>query len=188
MAESIEEVIAENKDNSSSSIEAFKRELQKIRTGRASAGLVEGINVDYYGSKTSLAHLGQITTPEANQILIQVFDAGAVESVEKAIMSSELGFNPSRDGNTLRIIVPPLTEERRKDIVKLLNKTAEDIRVSIRNHRRDANDAIKSLEKENAISKDDAKRATESIQKQTDLSIAEVDKLLAEKEEECLQV
>lgn len=184
----LDKIIAENKNEYASTVEAFKRELQKVRTGRASSGMIENIQVDHYGSKTALTHLGQISTPDAAQILIQVYDAGAVEAVQKAIITSELGFNPSRDGNSIRIIVPPLTEERRKEIVKFLNKVAEDYRISLRNHRRDANDEIKKAEKESIFSKDDAKRAAEQIQKNLNKYIEEIDALLAKKDAECMSV
>lgn len=185
---SLEQIISDNNSQCASTVVAYKRELQKVRTGRASTGMVEGIQVDYYGSKTALSHLAQISAPDASQIVVQVFDAGAVEAVEKAIISSELGFNPSRDGNTLRILVPPLTEDRRKEIVKFLGKISEDFRVSLRNHRRDANDIIKNGEKDGSFSKDDAKRATEQIQKQLNKHIADVDSLLQKKEAECMSV
>ena len=144
--------------------------------------------VDYYGAKTQLSHLGQVSSPEARQLVVQIYDNNAVESVEKAIRSADLGFNPSREGNTLRINVPPLTEQSRKEIVKMLHKMAEEIKVSIRNHRREANDQIKAGEKEGDVSKDDAKRVMESVQAQTDEFIKQVDVHLAAKEAECMEV
>ena len=184
----IPELLSQNEEQCKGAVSAFKRELQKTRSGRASTGLVEGIMVDYYGSRTQLSHLGQITTPEARVIMIQVFDSGAIEAVEKALISSELGFNPSRDGNNIRITIQPLTEETRKDLVKVLHKGAEDIRISIRNHRREANDLLKKGEKDGELTKDDVKRGLDLIQKQTDQYIKEVDTLLAEKEAEVLEV
>ena len=188
MTTSVEEVISNYKKNCDSTIQAFKKELGKIRTGRASSGLLEGIMVDYYGTKTALSHLGQISTPEARLIVIQVYDVGAVQSVEKAIQSADLGLNPSREGNTIRISTPQLTEERRKDIIKLLHKMTEDIRVSIRNHRRDANEQLKKLEKQISLTQDDLKRHLENIQKMTNSFIEQVDKLLVAKEAECMEV
>ena len=170
------------------SLNALKRELQKVRTGRASSGLLEGVHADYYGTKTLISHLGQISTPEARLILIQVYDAKAVPAVEKAIQTAGLGFNPSRDGNTIRVVVPQLTEETRKDIVRHLHKMVEDIRVSVRNHRRDANEVLKRLEKDGIVTKDDAKRTSDKIQKHTDSSMAEIEKLLSAKEAECMEV
>ncbi len=181
-------VLEEHKENCAAAIRAFRRELQKVKTGRASTGLVEGLIVDYYGSKTPLGHLGQISTPESRTILIQAYDAKACPAIEKAIQSSSLGLNPSRDGNTIRISIPALTEESRKEIVRMLNKMAEDIKVSIRNHRRDANEKLKRLEKEGDITKDDNKKSQETVQKQTDKYTAEVDVILKTKEEECLEV
>lgn len=183
-----EEVLLEHEAECDGALSAFMRDLKKMRTGRASASLLEGITVDYYGAKTPLMHLGQVTAPEPRLIVVQVYDANAVSSVEKAIQSSDLGFNPARDGNTLRITVPPLTEETRKEVVRHLHKMAEDIRISIRNHRRDANDCLKKAEKEGGLAQDEAKRCLDKVQKQTDRFIAEVDKLLAAKEAECMEV
>jgi ribosome recycling factor len=176
--------VAANEEGCKSTLLAFKKELQKVRTGRASAGMLEGISVDYYGSKTPLVHLGQISTPEARIIQIQVFDSGAAVPVEKAIQAAGLGFNPSREGNTLRIVVPVLTSEARKDIVKFMHKIAEDARISIRNHRKDANDHLKKFEKD--VSKDEIKRFQDKIQKTTDASTHEIDELLKVKEKEIL--
>ncbi|MCL4140791.1 UNVERIFIED_CONTAM: hypothetical protein GTU68_042328, partial [Idotea baltica] len=162
-----------------------KRHLQK---GRAVIFACGRITVDYYGAKTPLQQLAQLSTPEARQILAQVFDAGAVEAVEKAIRSSSLGFNPSRDGNTLRIAIPALTEESRRDIVKHLNKMAEESRISVRNHRRDANDEIKKAEKEASLSKDEAKKGLDKVQEQTNTFVAQVDSLLQAKEAEVMEV
>ena len=184
----VQEILKNHDEECKTAIVAFKRELQKVRTGRASGSVLEGIMVDYYGSRTALSHLGQITTPEARMILIQVYDANAAVAVEKAIHSAGLGFNPSREGNTIRIVVAPLTEETRKDIVRHLHKMAEDYRVSIRNHRRDANDLIKKLEKEGTVAKDESQKVMEKVQKQTDSAISELDKVLAQKEAECLEV
>jgi ribosome recycling factor len=187
-ATTVEEVLLYNDEQCNGAVHAFQRDLAKVRSGRASSGLVEGVQVDYYGARTALEHLAQVSTPEAQLILVQVYDAGAVQAVEKAILESNLGFNPSREGNTLRIIVPPLSEERRKDIIKHLHKMAEDIRISIRNHRREANDCLKRLEKDGEINKDDSKRGLDKVQKQTDDMIAQVDSLLKKKEEEVIEV
>ena len=187
-ASSLEEVQLYHEEHCDGAVSAFKRDLGKVKTGRASAGIVEGIVVDYYGAKTALQHLAQVSTPDATTIHIQVYDSGAVTAVEKAIQTSDLGFNPNTEGNVIRISVPPLTEETRKDIVKRLGKMAEDIRVSIRNHRRDANDAIKKLEKDSVITKDDVKRELDSIQKKTDSYIQEIEAQLKTKEEEVLAV
>lgn len=189
MAEdTVEKIIAKHKEGCVGTIGVFKRDLQKVRTGKASAGLLEAVTVDYYGSKMALSHLGQVSTPEARMIVVQVYDTAAVPAVEKAIQSSGLGLNPSREGNTIRVLVPALTEETRRDIVRQLHKLAEEMRVSIRNHRRDANDAVKKLEKDGKTTKDESKKAQDKIQQQTDLQISEIDKLLKAKEAECLEV
>ena len=154
-ANSADEVLKGHDTECKAAVQAFKRELQKFRTGRASAALLEGIQVDYYGTKTALSHLGQIAVPEPRLITIQVYDAGAVTSVEKALQTAGLGLNPSRDGNLIRGLVPTLTEESRKDLVKRLHKLAEDMKVSIRNHRRDGNESVKKLEKDGWVTKDD---------------------------------
>ena len=184
----VQAILKKYEEECRAAVDAFRRELQKVRTGRASGSVLEGIVVEYYGTKTALSHLGQITTPEARLIVIQVYDSNAAVAVEKAIHSAGLGFNPSREGNTIRIVVPPLTEETRREIVKHLHKMAEDYRVSVRNHRRDANDAIKKLEKEGTVAKDEAGRVLEKVQKQTDASISDIDKVLAQKEAECMEV
>lgn len=187
-ATDVDSVLKIHKQDCKSSVEAFQRELQKVRTGRASTGLIEGLPVEYYGSRTPLGHLGQLSAPEARLIVIQPYDPKACPAIEKAIQSSSLGLNPARDGNMIRISIPQLTEESRKEIVRSLHKMAEDIRVSVRNHRRDANDVLKKLEKDGLITKDDSKRGLERIQKQTDAYIEDIDKVLQVKEAECLEV
>lgn len=182
------DIIKQHKTECDSTITAFKRDLQKVRSGRASSGLVENIQVEHYGSRTPLLRLGQISVPEARMIVVQVYDTSAIQSIEKAIHSSGLGLNPARDGNIIRISVPALTEETRKEIVRHLSKLAEEIRVSVRNHRRDANDALKKLEKDGVLSKDDSKKSQDVVQKQTDAAIQQVDALLKAKEAECLEV
>lgn len=184
MSGTVNEVIAKHDDQCKRSVQHFKKELQKVRTGRASPGLLEGIMVEHYGTKMPLNQLAQISTPEARLILLQVYDAQAVSPIEKAIQGAGIGMNPSRDGNTIRLVVPPLTEETRKEIIKHLHKMAEEIRVAIRNHRRDANDVLKKFEKDNTFPKDEVKKGMEKVQKLTDSFITEVDKLLATKEAE----
>lgn len=169
-------------------IEHFKKELGKMRTGRASSGLLEGITVEYYGSQVPLIQLGMINTPEPRLITIQVFDGSAVDAVEKAIKQSELGLNPSRDGSLIRLNIPPLNEERRKELIKKLHKVGEENRVTVRGHRRDAIDVLKKQEKAKEISEDDVRRGQDEIQKITDRYIAEVDAALQAKEKEMLEV
>ena len=187
-ADSVEQVLSQHQEQCQSALAAFKSDLQKVRTGRASSGLVEGIVVEYYGSKTPLNSLAQITTPEARQIALQVYDTNAVQAIEKAIQSSGLGLNPSTDGNMIRLNIPALTEESRKDMIRVLHKMAEEIRIGIRNHRRDANDLVKNLEKDSTITKDDSKRTLEKIQKQTDAYIEQVQGMLEGKEAEVMEV
>lgn len=166
----------------------FKKELGRMRTGRASSGLLEGITVEYYGSQVPLIQLGMINTPEPRLITIQVFDGGAVDAVEKAIKQSDLGLNPSRDGSLIRLNIPPLNEERRKELIKKLHKAAEENRVTMRGHRRDAIDMLKKQEKSKEISEDDVRRGQDEIQKITDRYIAEIDVALQSKEKEMLEV
>ena len=185
---SAEQIIQKHDEQCKGALTALKRDFGKVRTGRASAGLLEGIHAEYYGSKTPLNKLGQISTPEARLIVIQVFDAAAAPAIEKAIQAAGLGLNPAREGNVIRINIPPLTEESRREILRHLSKIAEDIRVSIRAHRRDANDAVKKLEKDAGLTKDDSKKAQDKIQKQTDGYIQQVDTAVSQKEKEIMEV
>lgn len=178
----------ELKNSCTKTIEHFKKDLARVRSGRASTGLLEGIQVDYYGAQTPLVQLGLLNVPEPRQVTIQVYDQGAVEAVEKAIIQSDLGLNPSRDGNLIRINIPALTEDRRKELVKKLHKLAEDTRISLRNHRREAIDLLKKKQKDKEISEDDLHRGQDEIQKITDEHTAEVDVLLQAKEKEVMEV
>ncbi len=167
-------------------IEATLHEFNTVRTGRASPALLEGIVVEYYGAKTPLNQLATITAPEARMLVVQAWDKGAVKDIQKAITMSNLGLNPSVDGNNLRITVPELTEERRKDLAKVVRQTAEDGRVSIRGVRRDAIDDLRKQEKAGDISEDESRREQTAVQKTTDQYIEQVDELLAAKEEELM--
>jgi ribosome recycling factor len=169
-------------------VEHFKTDLGRIRTGRANAKLLDGLHVDYYGSSVPLIQLGMINAPEPRLITIQVYDAGACEAIEKAIQQSDLGLNPAREGSMIRINIPPLNEERRKELIKKLHKMAEDVRVVMRNHRRDSIDDLKKKEKAKAISADDLRRGQEEVQKITDKYIKEVDTMTASKEKEMMEV
>ena len=175
-------------DECTKTVEHFKKDIGKVRTGRAQTGLIEGLMVDYYGSSVPLIQLGMINAPETRLLTIQVYDSNAVASVEKAIQQSDLGLNPSRDGNMIRLNIPALTEERRKEFVKKLHKLAEEARIAMRNHRRDANDSLKKEEKNKEITEDDLHRGQAEVQKITDKYIAEIDSLLADKEKEMLEV
>lgn len=170
------------------SVEHFKKELTRLRTGRASTGLLEGISVEYYGSSVPLVQLGMVAAPEPRLLTIQVYDRAAVESVEKAILQADLGLNPSRDGTLIRLAIPPLTEERRKELVKRVHKMAEDAKVVVRGHRRDIIDVLKKQVKEKEISEDDMHRQQEEVQKITDRAIADLDQIAAVKEKEVMEV
>ena len=168
-------------------VEAFKNHISKIRTGRASPSILDGIMVDYYGSSTPLRQLASVTVEDSRTLKINVFDRSLGPAVEKAIMASDLGLNPSSAGTDIRVPLPPLTEERRKDLIKIVRGEAEQGRVSVRNVRRDANDKVKALLKDKEISEDDERRAQDEIQKMTDASIKKVDAALTEKETELME-
>ncbi|MCO6429561.1 MAG: ribosome recycling factor [Deltaproteobacteria bacterium] len=169
-------------------IEHLKKEIGRLRTGRASSALLEGITVEYYGSQVPLIQLGMIATPEPRLITVQVYDGGAVEAVEKAIRQADLGLNPARDGNLIRISIPALTEERRKELIKKLHKLGEECKISLRNHRRDAIDELKKKEKAKEMSSDDLRRGQDEIQKITDRHTSDVDSIMGQKEKEMLEV
>jgi len=169
-------------------LEAFERELTAIRTGRAATALVERIPVEYYGTSTPLNQLASISVPEAHSIVIQPWDRSALGAIEKAIQKSEVGLVPNVDGTVVRLNIPPLTEERRKDLVKLVHKRMEEARVEIRNHRRDVADDIKRMEKDGELTADDSRRELDSLQKVTDRWTAEVDRVGKHKETEIMEV
>lgn len=176
------------KDRMDKSVTALKDDFGGLRTGRASAGLLEGITVDAYGSAMSILSCAAISVPEPRMISVNVWDKGLVVSVEKAIRNAGLGLNPVTDGQTLRVPIPPLTEERRKELAKIAGKYAEEKRVAVRNVRRDANDELKKAEKDSAISEDEQKKMTTEIQKFTDEAIKRIDEMLKVKEAEIMQV
>lgn len=169
-------------------ISALKKELSSLRAGRATPALLDRVQVEYYGSMTPVNQLGNINTPDARTLMIQPWDKSSLGAIEKAIMKSDLGLTPANDGNIIRISIPPLTEERRAELVKMTKKSGEEAKVAIRNIRRDANDDIKKLEKAATISEDDSRRHQDDIQKVTDRFIAEVDKVLVAKEAEIMEV
>ena len=170
------------------SIEALKNELNRVRTGRASIALLDGIKVDYYGTPTPLNQVATLAVPESRLITIQPWDASIIGDIEKAILKSELGLVPTSDGKIIRISIPQLTEERRKELVKLVKRLGENAKIAIRNIRRDANEFVKKKEKEKEISQDEMKKNQEEIQKLTDDFIAEIDKLIAAKEKEIMEI
>jgi ribosome recycling factor len=166
----------------------FQANLASTRTGRASIQMLDQVKVDYYGTPTPLNQVGQLTTPDANLILIQPWDTSIISEIEKALRTSDLGFNPQNDGKVVRVPVPPMTEERRRDVVKHLNKVLEEHRTAIRNIRRDGNDAIKKASKEKKISEDEEKRALEEMQKLTDDEIRRMEEMSKRKEAEVMHI
>ncbi len=169
-------------------IESYQVELSKLRTGRATVTVFDDVKADYYGTPTPITQMANISAPEPRLINIQPFDISQLGAIEKAIIQAELGLNPSNDGKLIRISIPPLTEERRKEIVKVARKYSEECRVSIRNSRRDANDLLKEMEKEKLIAKDDLKRGTDDVQGLTGKEIAKVDEILSTKEKEVMEI
>lgn len=184
----LNDVYEDARDRMQKALESLERDYKRLRTGRASVALVDGIRVEYYGTSTSLNQLATLTIPEPRTIMIQPWDTTIVGEVEKAILKSELGLTPMSDGKIIRINVPPLTEERRRDLVKIIKKMAEEAKVAVRNIRRDANEMIKDLKKEKEISEDDQFRAQDEIQKITDTFIGNIDAAYNNKETEVLEI
>jgi ribosome recycling factor len=182
------EILAEADQKMARAVEAMERDFQGVRTGRASTALVERITVDYYGTQTPLNQLAGISVPEPHQIVIQPWDRGVLGAIEKAITKSDIGITPNVDGTVVRLNIPPLTEERRKDLVKIVHKRMEEARVEIRNIRRDANDHLKKEDRDGAVGADEAHRQVDILQKTTDRHIAEVDRRGTAKEQEVLEV
>lgn len=168
-------------------VDYFKIQLAKVRTGRASGSLIDGVTVDYYGQATPVSQVGGVSAPDARTIIIQPYDRSIIGDIEKAIRAADLGFNPQNDGTIIRIPVPPLTEQRRKDFVKMCKKSAEEARVAVRNVRRELIDELKKEEKAKIISEDDRKRGEDEVQKITDIFIKQVDQLFDKKEKELLE-
>ncbi|HAJ35745.1 MAG TPA: ribosome recycling factor [Chloroflexi bacterium] len=184
----INEVIADAKDRMDKALEALRHDLMTIRTGRATPALVEHLMIDYYGTPTPLQQLATISIPEAQQILIRPYTRGDIQAIEKAIAKSDLGLTPTNDGQVIRLTIPALNEERRRELTKVVNKRGEEARVAVRNIRRDANKDLTDLKKESLISEDDQKRAEEKIQELTDLHIKKVDEIVKEKDAEIMTV
>lgn len=179
-------VIKEVETRMQGALDALGREFAGVRTGRASTGLLEGIRVDYYGTPTPVPQVASLSVPDPKTLLIQPWDASLLPAIEKAIMKSDLGLTPANDGKVIRLVMPPLNEERRKQLAKAVGKLAEDARVAIRNIRHDANKKLKTIEKEKKISEDDGRRGQDQTQKITDKFIQRVDELLKKKEQEIL--
>jgi ribosome recycling factor len=184
----IKELLKETELHMQKTVEATKKELQAVRTGRANSGILDRVIVEYYGAPTPITQLAAISVPDARTLVVQPWDKTALAAVEKAIQKADLGLNPVNDGTVIRLPVPQLTEERRKELVKVVKKEAEENRIIIRNLRRDTNDKLKTLEKDSKITEDEGKRAHDDTQKLTDKYIAEIDKLLEAKEKEIMEV
>ncbi len=184
----IEEIIEEAREKMEKSVDALRKELKRIRTGRASLSVFDGVRVNYYGTPTPLNQLASLSVPESRLITIQPWDASAIKEIEKAILKSNLGLTPTSDGKIIRITIPPLTEDRRKEIVKQVNKICEDYRVAVRNIRRDANEMLKGLKKDGDASEDDVKKSLDDVQKITDDHIRQIDDIFKEKEKETLEL
>lgn len=181
-------VITEAEDKMKKTIVRIQQEFAAIRTGRAAPAILDRVEVEYYGAMTAIKAISSVSTPDARTLMIQPFDRAALSAIERAILKSDLGLTPTNDGQTLRIGFPPPTQERRKELVKLAKKEAEEGKVAIRNVRRDEQDKIKGAEKKSEITQDDVKRLQDQLQKVTDRYVAEIDKLLASKEAEIMEV
>ncbi len=181
-------ILLDGEERMEKALVALERDFAKLRTGRASTTLVEDIRVDYYGTPTAIGQLASIAVPDSRSITIQPWDKGSFALVEKAILKSDLGLTPANDGRLIRISIPPLTEDRRKDLVKVSRKYTEESKVAIRNVRRDVNESLKKLEKDKIISEDEFKKATENAQKMTDKYVAEADKKCLTKEKEIMEI
>lgn len=184
----MDEIILEMSEKMERSLEAYRRDLTRIRTGRASLSLVDGIKVAAYGSTTPLNQVATLTIPESRMIVIQPWDSQMLPSIEKAIHASGIGLNPSSDGKVIRLVIPQLTEERRKELVKQVKKISEEHRVAIRNLRRDALDTLKKLKADKQLPEDDFFRLQDEAQKETDRLIAKIDSIMAEKDKEMMEV
>ncbi len=184
----LKELSSDLKRRMDQAVTAFQSNLASVRTGRASVHMLDQVKVDYYGTPTPVSQLAQVSAPEAQLILIQPWDPTVVKDIERALQTSDLGFNPQSDGKVIRVPVPPMTEERRRDVVKHLNRVLEEQRTAVRNVRRDGNDALKKLAKDKKISEDEEKRAMEEVQKMTDEEIRRMEEMSKRKEAEVMQV
>jgi len=183
-----DDVIASAKKGMEKALGALKKDLSKVRTGRASVTLLDDVRVDYYGTPTPLNQVGTLTVPEPRLITVQPWEKSLIPEIEKAILKSDLGLNPASDGQLVRIAIPPLTEERRKEMVKLTKRMGEEAKIGIRNVRREANDGLKKKEKEKEISEDQLKRGEKEVQDLTDQYVQKVDEVIASKETEVLEI
>lgn len=184
----IKDILNDTEARMKKAVEYLAKDLAALRAGRANPAMVEKIMVDYYGSATPISQLANITVPEARLLVIQPWDKSIIPDIEKSILKSDLGINPSNDGNVIRLVIPQLTEERRRDLVKVVKKRAEEAKVAVRNIRREANDMIKAAEKEKLIAEDESKKGIDDIQRTTDKFIKEMDTILQTKEKEIMEV
>jgi len=184
----IDEIIMDSEERMQKTIEVLRKDFASLRAGKANPAILEKVQVDYYGVPTPINQMANVTAPEARLLVIQPWDKSIIPNVERAILKSDLGLNPSSDGTIIRIAIPQLTQERRKELVKIIKKKAEEAKVGIRNIRRDANDHFKSLEKSKDITVDEDKKAQDDVQKITDKCIAEVDKVFSNKEQEIMEI
>lgn len=183
-----EDVLAETERKMARSIDALRRDLNTLRTGRATPSLIEDVSIDYYGSPTPLKQIASISAPDARAILVQPWDKQSLRDIERGLLKSEMGFNPSNDGNNITVPIPPLTQERRQELVRLLKRKLEDGKVSVRNVRRDGQDTLRKMERDKVISQDQNRRAQDQLQKATDSHTKQIDQVGSEKEAEIMQV
>lgn len=183
-----DDLMSRTEQRMDASVDDFQKKLGTIRTGRASLGILDGVSVDYYGTPTPLNQVAKLSIPEPTMIVAQPFDPSVMQLMEKAVQSAGLGLNPSNDGKVMRIPIPPLTEERRRDLVKKVHSMREDSKTAVRQIRRDSNEEIKKSEKAGEISEDDARRELDRVQKATDARVAKIDELCGHKEQELLEV
>ena len=184
----IETVLAEAERKMGQSIEAMRRDISTLRTGRATPALIEDLSVDYYGSPTPLKQIASISAPDARAIMVQPWDRQALRDIERSLTQSEMGFNPSNDGNVITVPIPPLTQERRQEMVRLLKRKAEDSKVAVRNVRREGVDSLRKMERDKSISQDENRRSQDTLQKTTDAHIKAIDEVSATKEAEIMEV
>lgn len=183
-----DQLLLDTEERMEKAVASLQRDFAKLRTGRASTGLVDGIKADYYGTATPIGQMASVAVPDSRTITIQPWDKGGMAAIEKAILKSDLGLTPINDGRIIRITIPPLTEERRKDLVKVSRKYGEDARVAVRNVRRDANDSLKRAEKDKDITEDQLKKATDEVQKLTDRYVGIIDTHCQNKEKEIMEI
>ncbi|MBO8159382.1 ribosome recycling factor [Thermosyntropha sp.] len=184
----IKNIINDAEERMKKAIDHLKQDLASLRAGRANPAMLDKVMVDYYGTPTPINQLANITVPEARLLVVQPWDKSCIPEIEKAILKSDLGVNPTNDGNVIRVAIPQLTEERRKELVKVAKKRAEDAKVAVRNIRREANDTIKATEKDKVISEDEAKKAIDEVQKLTDKYVKEIDVIFQTKEKDIMEV